>query len=110
MLLLCKTSEKVSRLPVMYQHLSVLGLIPHAFRQATVVLVSVREHDAADIGELYPVSSETVAERLCSLVRFRSDVYQCQRILANQVDVDVTDIKRRRDRDWDDLHLSVLDQ
>ena len=75
-----------------------------------MVLVSMRQHDATHVGELNAVSAELLTKGLGGLIRFWPDVDQRQRVLADEVNVDVADVKRRWDRDGDDLHHSVLDQ
>jgi hypothetical protein len=64
----------VARLPPVHEDFGVLRLVAQLLRQPAVILVRVREHDAADVGRPHALAPQPLAQGLQSLPRLRPRV------------------------------------
>jgi len=105
MLFLGQTPEKMSGLPFVYINLGIFRFIPDFFGETAVVLVRVCQHDAADIGNPDAISRQTFFQSIGSLNSFWPYIYEGQRVILDQINVDRPNIKRGRNAYRNYLHL-----
>lgn len=92
-----QTSEKMAAFPIVNIDFGIYRLIANPDSKAAVVFMSMCEDDSADIRKADAIFTKFCSERGRSLGSFWPDVDQRNRIFANQIDIDVTDVKGR----WD---------
>src|SRR3982751_1690340 len=108
MLLPGESPEQVPGFPLVGQYLRVLGFVADLLRQAAVVLVRVRKHDPTNVREPHSVLGQLRPQSVGGFFRFRPNVDQRHRVLFDEVNIYVADIKRGRDGERDDLHSSKV--
>jgi hypothetical protein len=94
MFLAFQAAEKVAGFPRMNQDLRVFGLITNCPGQTTVIFMGVREDDSPEIRKLFAMPRQSVAQGFYGFGRFRAGVDQRQRLVVDQINIDVTDQKR----------------
>src|SRR5688572_31895079 len=97
----------MSRLPVVNKDLCILRLVADLFRESAMVFVCVCEDDAADVRDAHAMLSQAPPESVGGLARFRPDVDERHRILADKIDVHIADVKWRRNPKRNDLHRNL---
>ena len=69
-----------------------------------MVLMRVRQHNAANIARRQPVLSQPRAQRVNCVARFRAGVDNGDRIFFDEIDVNCADVERRGKGNGNDLH------
>ena len=72
-----------------------------------MVFVSVSQDDPPHIRELDAVTGKLLSQSIRRLTGFGANIDQSERLFSDQIDVDVTDIERRRYREGDYLHSAM---
>jgi hypothetical protein len=92
----------------MHEHHGFLGLIAQGTRQPAVILMRVRQDDAANIGNAKPGASQPFAQSLRGLFRLRPRINQRHRVFGNEVAINRPDVERGGNGDGNYFHNAKL--
>ena len=96
MFLAREPSEKMSGFPTVNKDFRIFCFVAHRARQTAMVFVRVRQDDAPDVAEFDAAAPQFFTQRFGGLPGFRSDVDERQRLFPDEININVADIKRRR--------------
>src|ERR1041385_4231929 len=108
MFFILQTTVTMTSLPIVNEHFRILCFVTEGLRETTVIFVCVSENDAAKVRDEKTGFTQTRAQCFDCFFGFGSGVDDRQRIFGDQVDVDRTNIERRRQRYRNDPHVSTL--
>jgi hypothetical protein len=91
-----------------HKYFGILCLVADLFRKAAMILMRMREDDPPHIGDPYSMAPQLPAKAIGGFSRFWPDVDKRYRVLFDEVDVDIANVKRRRDGNRNDLHYLRL--
>src|SRR4051812_19382041 len=97
----------MSRLPIVNKYLGILCFVANLSGESAMIFVCMRQNDAANIRDLHSVIGEFSTQRIRGIRRLWSDVDKRDRILLDQIDVDVADVERSWYGEGNYLHCGL---
>src|SRR5437764_9978466 len=95
-------------LPAVHENSGLLRLIAQRPRQAAMIFMCVRKHDAPDVRNRDPRMPQSCSQNVDGFFSLGSGVDQGDGLVFDEIDVDGTDVERRGKGDGDDAHLQVF--
>ena len=90
--------------PTVHEYPGLLRLIAQRPRQAAMIFVRVRKHDAPDVRNRDARMPQSCAQSVDGFFGFRSCVNQSNGIFFDEIDVDGADVEGGGKGDGDDFH------
>src|SRR6266704_1620786 len=104
MFFVLESPDAMASLPIVNKNFSVFGLVAQAARQAAVIFMRVREHNATNVIDCYSRLSKSSSQSIDRLLCFRTGIDDGDLIFFDEINIDRSDIEGGWKRDGDDVH------
>src|SRR5258705_1455059 len=94
MLLILQPAVAMTGFPLVNKDLSILRFVAQRAREPTMILMSMRKNNAAEVGNKKPRSTQPRTQRIDSLLGLGTGIDDSEWILGKQIDVNLTNVER----------------